>query len=77
MPLGDKVAVFLDKGEDLVVILGCGVANTTAMDDFEGFKIKLYRRYPFAIDGGREDEGIGLEVVLVGKDTMVHRHAFF
>lgn len=67
----------MDEGEDLVVVLGDGVADPTALYDFEGLKIEFNGLYPFAIDGGREDEGIGLEVVLAGKDTMVHRYAFF
>lgn len=60
------MAILLDELEDLVVVLSGGVADTTALNDFEGLKIELYGLYSFAIDSGREDKGIGLEVVFAG-----------
>lgn len=58
------------------MILGGGVTDTTALHDFEVLKIELYGLYSFAIDSGREDMGIGLEVVFTGKETVVHGGAF-
>ena len=74
--MGDEVAIFLDEGEDLVVVLGDGVTDATALDDFEGLQIEFYHLYPFAVDSGGEDEEIGLEVIFASKDTVVHRCTF-
>lgn len=62
-----EIAVLLDELEDFVVVLGGGVVDATALDYFEGREVEFDGLYPFVIDGCREDEGIGLKVVLAGK----------
>ena len=57
---GDLSYIFLDKIDVLVVVLGGGVANATALNGFEDLKIESNGLYPFAIDGGREDKGVRL-----------------
>ena len=58
------------------MVLGGGVADATALNDFEGLKIELYGLYPLAIDSGRKDKEVGLEVVFAGKETVVHGSTF-
>ena len=70
------MAILLDELEDLVVIFGGGVTDATALNNFEGLKIKLYGLHSFAIDSGRKDKGVGLEVVFAGKETVVHGSTF-
>ena len=53
------------------MILGILIHQATALDDLHRFKRYLDGLYPLAVNRGRENEALFLEVILIGEYAMV------
>ena len=55
----------IDKAHNLVVVWGVLVAYATVLDYLECVKRDLYRFYPLALNGSRQNERVFFEIVLI------------